>query len=86
MKNLTLVLKEAQALSAVQSLSKIESFIVENQISSLWQSSDGEDVCTEHDRLENRFIIFVSIQKNLQYVSFCSHGKWPIDFLVSVQQ
>lgn len=79
-------MKEAEALSVGQSLSKIEQLIVQNQISSLWQNSDGEDVYTEHERLENRFIIFVSNQKNLQYVSFCSHGKWPIDFLVSVQQ
>lgn len=86
MKNLTLLLKEAEALSVGQSLSKTESFLVENQISSLWQNSDGEDVYIKHDRLENRFIVFVSNQKNLQYVSFCSHGKWPIDFLVSVQQ
>lgn len=44
MKNLTLVLKEAEPLSIGQSLSKMESFIVENQISSLWHNSDGEDV------------------------------------------
>lgn len=70
MKNLTLVLKQAEALSVGQSLSKIESFIVENQISSLWQSGDREDVYIKHDRLENRFIMFVSGQKYLQYVSF----------------
>jgi len=52
----------------------------------LWQNSDGADGYMDYDRLENRFIIYVSIQNNLQCASFCSHGKWPIDFLVSIQQ
>lgn len=80
----SLTSREAEALNESQSLCNIKSLIAENQISLLWQNSDEEDGCMGYNRLKNRFIVYVSIQKNLLYASLCSYGKRSIDFLVSI--
>lgn len=63
----SLASRQAEALNEGQSFCNVKSLIAENQLSLLWQNSDEEDGCMGYNRLENRFIVYVSIQKNLLF-------------------